>query len=142
MSSLCVLLLVLYMTLSKAEVIQTFFEDSCGNESVLHSQSPTHTLQELSAIECGVQCAIDITCAAFSHPPCVLHSAAKSRTCSSHQAANHTFVKQVTISLYTVINSLKERERNASIIEFHRYFSSWIVHLFHCCRTAHTEQYS
>ena len=99
------------MTLSKAEVIQTFFENTCGNGSVPYSQSRNPTLQERSAIECGVQCAIDVACAAFSHPLCVLHSEEQSVTCSSHQAANHTFVKQVTLCLHTVINTFKERKR-------------------------------
>ena len=104
------LLLFSYVTLRKAELTQTFFEDPCGNVSVLHSQSTNHTVGELSVIECGVECAVDAACAAYSHPPCVLHSEEQSLTCSSHQAANHTFVKQVTICLRIVTNSYKEKQ--------------------------------
>ena len=58
------LLLVIHVTLSNTEVIQTFFEDPCGTGSGPHSQSPNHTLGELSAIACAVECAVDVACAA------------------------------------------------------------------------------
>ena len=83
------------MALRKAELIQTLFKSPCGKGSVLHSQSKNHTVGELSVTECGVECAVDPACAAYSHPPCVLHSEEQSRTCCSHHAANKTFVKQV-----------------------------------------------
>ena len=91
------LLLFIHFTLSNADVIQTFFENPCLNGNVSHLQNPYHTHKELSTIRCAVRCAVDVTCVAFSHPPCVLQSAEQSLTCSSHHAADHTFVKQVTI---------------------------------------------
>ena len=90
------LLLVIHVTLGDTEVIHTFFEDPCGTGSGSHSQSLNPTLGESSAAACAMECAVDVTCAAFSHPPCVLHS--EEQCCSDH-GAGHTFVKQVK-SLY------------------------------------------
>ena len=71
---LLLLLLVTHFTLCGTEVVQTLFKNSCRNESVLYSQRPYHTLRELSVIKCAVECAVDVNCAAYSHPPCVLYS--------------------------------------------------------------------
>ena len=95
------LMLLLRFTVSNSAVIQTFFKNPCLNGNVSHLQNPYHTHKELSTIRCAARCAVDVTCVAFSHPPCVHQSGEQSLTCSSHDAAYHTFVKQVNICLHT-----------------------------------------
>ena len=95
MTLIClVLLTMLSVALTKAQVTETFFVDPCGNGSVSHSQTPYHAVDDVNEAVCTVQCAADGSCAAFSHPPCVLHSTEHSLTCCA-QHDNHTFVKQV-----------------------------------------------
>ena len=84
-------LLLHCVALGKLEVIQTIMKKACGDGN---AKNPGLS-GERSVIPCAVHCAMDNACSAYSHPPCVLHSAQQSLTCPSDHAANHTFIKKV-----------------------------------------------
>ena len=92
------LLLTAVLKSAQAEVIQTFFNNPCAYGTMLDFGSPYRTFMDLSLVSCAVMCTQDVKCAAYTHPPCVLHSVDQSLACAlpGQQATTDTFVKQVT----------------------------------------------